>query len=85
MDRESGEKVIFQNRTARHRNGDGTEQSLKKGYVLWTLAAVAMMILLFVCGMSYAGNIREKQLKELLVIYPEHQLELQDNFSYYQG
>lgn len=86
MDRKGGQKVIIQKSLKRHCNCEGTEQSRQKiRYVLWTLAAVAMMILLFVCGMSYAGNIREKQLKELLVIYPEHQLELQDNFSYYQG
>ena len=84
MDRESGKKVIFQNRTARHRNGEGTKQSPKKGYVLWTLAAVIMLIILFVCGVSYAENIRKKQMQELIAIYPELQQELQDNFTYYQ-
>lgn len=86
MDGKGGQKVIIQKKLKWHCNCEGTEQSRQKiRYVLWTFAALAMMSLLFVCGMNYAENIRQKQLKELLVIYPELQLELQDNFSYYQG
>lgn len=86
MDGKGGQKVIIQKKLKWHCNCEGTEQSRQKiRYVLWTFAALAMLSLLFVCGMNYAENIRQKQLKELLVIYPELQLELQDNFSYYQG
>lgn len=77
MDRESRQKVIIRNRSER--------KLVKLRYVLWTLAAVATLILLFICGMSYAGNIREEQMRELITIHPEFQRELQDNFSYYQG
>lgn len=86
MDRESRQKVITLNRLKRHRNCEGTEQPRQKiRYGLWIFIAVAMLGLLFVCGMSYAGNIREKQVQELIAIHPELQQELQDNFSYYQG
>lgn len=86
MDGKGGQKVIIQKKLKWHCNCEGTEQSRQKiRYVLWIFAALAMLSLLFVCGMNYAENIRQKQLKELLVIYPELQLELQDNFSYYQG
>ena len=54
-------------------------------YVLWTFAAVAMLILLFASSMYYVGNIREEQMQELTVIHPELRQELQDNFSYYQS
>lgn len=86
MGRESGQKVIIQNRTMRHRNGEGTKQSSQKmRYVLWTLSAIAMLGLLFVCGVSYAKNIREKQMQELMAIHPQLCQELQENFAYYQG
>ena len=61
------------------------ESGQKIRYVLWTFAAVAMLILLFASSMYYVGNIREEQMQELTVIHPELRQELQENFSYYQS
>jgi len=56
----------------------------KVKYILWALAAVVIVMAFSFCGIGYAGKIREKQMQELVVIYPEIERELQDNFSYYQ-
>ena len=47
-------------------------------YVLWAVAALAMLILLFASSMCYVGNIREEQMQELTVIHPELRQELQE-------
>jgi len=56
----------------------------KVKHILWALAAVVIVMAFSFCGIGYAGKIREKQMQELVVIYPEIERELQDNFSYYQ-
>jgi signal transduction histidine kinase len=56
----------------------------KIGYILWALVANVMVIVLSFCSISYESKIREGQIQELVIIYPEIASELQDNFSYYQ-
>ncbi len=53
-------------------------------YILWASMAVVMVVVFFFYSISYEGKIREEQMQELVVIYPEIEGELQDNFSYYQ-
>jgi len=56
----------------------------KIGYILWALAAIVIVMMIFFCSISYEVKIREEQMQELIVIYPEIENELQENFSYYQ-
>jgi len=56
----------------------------KIGYILWALAAVLIVMMVSFCSISYEVKIREEQMQELIVIYPEIENELQENFSYYQ-
>jgi len=57
----------------------------KIGYILWTFAAVAAVMVFCFCSIRYENKIRENQMQELIVIYPGIESELQDNFSYYQN
>uniref|UniRef100_UPI00405782BD sensor histidine kinase n=1 Tax=Acetatifactor sp. TaxID=1872090 RepID=UPI00405782BD len=59
-----------------------SKQKIK--YILWVFVAVAMVMLFFCGRIRYEGKIREEQIQELIVIYPEIQNELYDNFLYYQ-
>lgn len=52
--------------------------------VLWTLTAIAIIMIFSFFGLNQERKIREEQLQELAVIYPEIADELQDNFAYYQ-
>lgn len=54
-------------------------------YMIAALTAAIMVTILFFCGINYKGKVREEQLQELVVIYPEIESELQDNFLYYQN
>lgn len=56
----------------------------KIGYIFGALVAVIMVMIPFVCYMNHESKIREEQMQELIVIYPEIKTELQENFSYYQ-
>lgn len=56
----------------------------KIGYIFWVLVAVVMVMILFLGSMNQKGKVREQQIQELVVIYPEIETELQENFSYYQ-
>lgn len=56
----------------------------KIGYILWVIVAVVMVLVFFGCSMNCEKKIREEQMQELIVIYPEIQSQIQDNFSYYQ-
>jgi len=57
----------------------------KVRYILLASAAVVVVAVFFLYGIGYRNGIREKQLRELAVIYPEIESELQDNFTYYQN
>ena len=57
----------------------------KIGYILWALAAAAILVVLFTGSMGFEKKIREKQMQELIVIYPEIENELRDNYAYYQN
>lgn len=56
----------------------------KIGYILWVLAAVILVMVFFFYGINRENIIREEQMQELAVIYPEIESELKDNFSYYK-
>ena len=56
----------------------------KIGYIFWVLVAVVMVMILFLGSMNQKGKVRKQQIQELVVIYPEIETQLQENFSYYQ-
>lgn len=56
----------------------------KIGYIFWALAAVIIIMMLFFCSINRANHIRDEQMQELVIIYPEIETELQENFSYYK-
>lgn len=57
----------------------------KIGYILWALAVFIMVIIVSVYSIVWKCKIHEEQMQELVVIYPEIESELRDNFSYYQN
>jgi len=57
----------------------------KINYIFWTSAVVLTVIIFFFFGAICDKQIREKQMQELAVIYPEIESELQDNFKFYQA
>lgn len=57
----------------------------KVRYILWILAAIVLITVAFLCIIGYEAKVREKQMRELVIIYPEIESELEDNFTYYQA
>lgn len=57
----------------------------KIGYIVWISAAVVTVAVIFIGGINHGNKIRAEQLRELIVIYPEIEGELKDNYIYYQG
>jgi len=56
----------------------------KIGYILWALAAIAMIMLFSFYSIRLKNKVREEQIHELTVIYPDIKDAVKDNFSFYQ-
>lgn len=56
----------------------------KIGYILWALSAVFLVMSFSFFSFRCKEKIYSDQLKELVVIYPDIERELKDNFSFYQ-
>lgn len=56
----------------------------KIGYILWALAAIAMIMLFSFYSIRLKNKVREEQIHELTVIFPDIKDAVKDNFSFYQ-
>lgn len=54
-------------------------------WLLIFMICIAVVIIVYFCSINDKCRIHEKQMQELVVIYPEIENELKDNFSYYQS
>lgn len=60
-----------------------SDQKIIKIVIPIVIFIVSMLILLF-CAIGYESRIRQEQMQELTIIYPEIEEELIDNFAFYQ-
>lgn len=53
-------------------------------YILWIVIAVIGVITIFLCNIDNQNKIYEEQKRELIIIYPEIETQLEDNFNFYR-
>lgn len=56
----------------------------KIGFILLLLIFTVMVLVIFGCNMEHESRLREEQMQELVIIYPEIETQLQENFVFYQ-
>jgi signal transduction histidine kinase len=57
----------------------------KVRYILLALAAIVTVTAVFFFSTGFGAKIRAKQMRELVIVYPELENGLKDNFTYYQN